>query len=352
MLKILHSAMENDTDGLNNVPFKSAEVKLYSASYDKEFTYSIEQKNAPIQVSETNVENIQSVLFTVGGTIRSELPRSRNAAWTIKPKLPPGFLGRWQHRYLPTSRLYLGIGRSVGSLYSQPFSEAPSEEQLDLNFAHYLQLLWSQYSSDILNAVRKAQEDGLASIFKAFLSAKEQRETEQQVDPKIAYDRVADFLNRQGSPGSLGTFAEFRERYAGDSSFRSVVNDINDVEIRIEQAMSPREKLQQLIQEMFSGNKTVLLQDNSVEITTYQNTGIGLNTLSSGEKHLLRIFIDTLMAGESSILIDEPEISMHIDWQRQLIKAMHQLSPSAQLILATHSPEIMADIPDDRIFRL
>ncbi|MEN8215570.1 MAG: hypothetical protein ABFS56_04190 [Pseudomonadota bacterium] len=43
---------------------------------------------------------------------------------------------------------------------------------------------------------------------------------------------------------------------------------------------------------------------------------------------------------------------MHIDWQQQLINVMTQLNPSAQIILATHSPEIMADVDDDRIFRL
>ncbi len=63
------------------------------------------------------------------------------------------------------------------------------------------------------------------------------------------------FLRRQGSPDTLGTLEEFRKRYAIDPSFRSVVSDINDVEKRIEQALSPREKLQGLIREMFSGNK-------------------------------------------------------------------------------------------------
>jgi predicted ATP-dependent endonuclease of OLD family len=58
------------------------------------------------------------------------------------------------------------------------------------------------------------------------------------------------------------------------------------------------------------------------------------------------------LAGESSLLIDEPEISMHIDWQQELISAMTTLNSSAQIILATHSPEIMADVDDDRIFRL
>lgn len=103
---------------------------------------------------------------------------------------------------------------------------------------------------------------------------------------------------------------------------------------------------------MFSGNKEVRFKDRSIDVEAQDNTTIGLSSLSSGEKQVLRIFIETLLASSSSILIDEPEISMHIDWQRQLIPALQQLNPQAQLILATHSPEVMADIDDDKIFRL
>lgn len=79
---------------------------------------------------------------------------------------------------------------------------------------------------------------------------------------------------------------------------------------------------------------------------------IALPFLSSGEKQLLFLLIETLVANVNTILIDEPELSMHVDWQKTLVRSMQLLNPNAQIILATHSPEIMADIPDDKIFRL
>jgi len=51
-------------------------------------------------------------------------------------------------------------------------------------------------------------------------------------------------------------------------------------------------------------------------------------------------------------MIDEPELSLHVDWQRRLVENMTLLNPSAQYIFATHSPEIMADVDDSKIFRL
>ena len=40
------------------------------------------------------------------------------------------------------------------------------------------------------------------------------------------------------------------------------------------------------------------------------------------------------------LLMDEPEISLHIDWQRSLIRNVRQINPNCQVIVATHSPTI------------
>jgi predicted ATP-dependent endonuclease of OLD family len=43
---------------------------------------------------------------------------------------------------------------------------------------------------------------------------------------------------------------------------------------------------------------------------------------------------------------------MHVDWQRKLVVSLQELNPAMQLIMATHSPEITADLPDKQVFRL
>lgn len=64
--------------------------------------------------------------------------------------------------------------------------------------------------------------------------------------------------------------------------------------------------------------------------------------LSSGEKQLLIIFIETLLQRQKKyiFLTDEPELSLHIAWQRKIIPAIKKLNPNAQVIAATHSPEV------------
>ena len=360
LLKILHSAMRKGSETLPSVPFHSAEVKVYSIKHDRVFTYSIQKESGkPVKHtdSEAGVEEVfdSSLDLLEESSFVADLPRSRPTElpeWDEAPPVPDGAGKRWAHRYLPTSRLY-GPLRTARSTIVERRADPFSEELLDRRYGEFLRELWRNYYADILDATRAAQEDGLASILKALLTGKKERVDEvRQVDLQVAYDRVSSFLERQGSEGALGSLEDFQKHYGENAQLRSVVSDINEIEKRIAQAAAPRDNLQALIHKMFSGNKDVLLRDKSIDVVSHDNEAIGLKSLSSGEKQVLLILIETLLAEDNSIIIDEPEMSMHLDWQRDLVQTMRQLNPGAQIILATHSPEIMADVHDDRILRL
>jgi predicted ATPase len=65
--------------------------------------------------------------------------------------------------------------------------------------------------------------------------------------------------------------------------------------------------------------------------------------LSAGEKQLIIILLTVLIQENRSfvLLIDEPEISLHTDWQENLIDNIRSLNSNAQIIIATHSPSII-----------
>jgi predicted ATP-binding protein involved in virulence len=72
---------------------------------------------------------------------------------------------------------------------------------------------------------------------------------------------------------------------------------------------------------------------------------IPLSALSSGEQHELVLFYQLLfdLQPHSLILIDEPEISLHVSWQNHFIddlKAVIKLNP-IDILIATHSPSIV-----------
>lgn len=80
-------------------------------------------------------------------------------------------------------------------------------------------------------------------------------------------------------------------------------------------------------------------------VITNEHNSISYDGLSSGEKQLLILFIETLLQRQKSFifLTDEPELSLHISWQRKIIPAIKKLNPNAQIIAATHSPEVASN---------
>ncbi|GAB02145.1 hypothetical protein ACT4_025_01070 [Acinetobacter sp. NBRC 100985] len=69
-----------------------------------------------------------------------------------------------------------------------------------------------------------------------------------------------------------------------------------------------------------------------------------MNELSSGEKQLLIILGQALLQEQKQTIYiaDEPELSLHLKWQTSLTNAITTLNPKAQIIFATHSPDIVA----------
>lgn len=72
---------------------------------------------------------------------------------------------------------------------------------------------------------------------------------------------------------------------------------------------------------------------------------LSASQLSSGEQQLLLLFCYVLTAREkpSVFIIDEPEISLNIKWQRQLIQSLLDITEGAniQFIFASHSMELL-----------
>jgi predicted ATPase len=75
--------------------------------------------------------------------------------------------------------------------------------------------------------------------------------------------------------------------------------------------------------------------------------------LSSGEKQLLIQFLEVLLQEGRTLMFiaDEPELSLHVSWQKNLLRALRKLNKNAQLIVATHSPDIVSEF-DEKIIEM
>ena len=121
---------------------------------------------------------------------------------------------------------------------------------------------------------------------------------------------------------------------------------IEDYESRQLQVTSPsRSFLDSINAFLGDSNKHLAFSDPdvlAVELPTGQTTSA--TNLSSGELQLLTLFsflyFRFAQSEEFTIIIDEPELSLHLAWQSRYLKSITSANPRAQFIVATHSPEI------------
>lgn len=100
-----------------------------------------------------------------------------------------------------------------------------------------------------------------------------------------------------------------------------------------------------LVNECFAETGKRLDNDSTKLVFYKDNIAIFPKDLSSGEKQLLIILLTVLLerGQEYVLMLDEPEISMHINWQYKLIDMILELNPEVQIILTTHSPMIFSN---------
>ena len=69
-----------------------------------------------------------------------------------------------------------------------------------------------------------------------------------------------------------------------------------------------------------------------------------VDQLSTGEQSAVRLFYYVAAHPEASVLVlDEPEVSLQMEWQKVLLEEVLGLSPWLQVLVATHSPAVVMD---------
>ncbi|MNP51398.1 hypothetical protein D3C76_1457130 [compost metagenome] len=98
------------------------------------------------------------------------------------------------------------------------------------------------------------------------------------------------------------------------------------------------------------GGKKLEIVGNQLKILVRRSEH-SVDYLSSGERHILTFLalVVTVGRGRNFLIIDEPEISLNIKWQRILMNVIQELVPLTQIIVATHSPIISKDTVDSLV---
>ncbi len=100
----------------------------------------------------------------------------------------------------------------------------------------------------------------------------------------------------------------------------------------------------------FAHKKILIDRDKGLVARTDDGQTLELDALSSGEQHELVLLYDLLFRVKPNtlVLIDEPELSLHVNWQKSFLPDLIKVVEATgyDVILATHSPFIVGDRSD------
>ena len=105
----------------------------------------------------------------------------------------------------------------------------------------------------------------------------------------------------------------------------------------------PKRRFQDLADELFAETGKKIVRNKNEIVFSQDGEELLPYTLSSGEKQMLVILLTVLVQDKQPciLLMDEPEVSLHIEWQQRIIEIIREMNPYAQLILTTHSPAMV-----------
>lgn len=110
-----------------------------------------------------------------------------------------------------------------------------------------------------------------------------------------------------------------------------------------QQISQKKTRFQDIVDELFSDTgKKIIRTANELQFTQIGEVLLPYR-LSSGEKQILIILLTVLVEDDLPyvLFMDEPEVSLHMEWQKRLVDLCIELNPNVQIILTTHSPAIV-----------
>ncbi|CAM8647473.1 COG3593 Predicted ATP-dependent endonuclease of the OLD family [Comamonadaceae bacterium] len=131
----------------------------------------------------------------------------------------------------------------------------------------------------------------------------------------------------------------------GADYLRGILKNVTDVEEERDRIVQPMRSLNYEISQYFP-NRTIEI--NGIKLGDGVNN-VAAASLSAGEKQMLSFLCYAALYNNYIFMVDEPELSLHLDWQRKLISSLTSLGSSHQYFFVTHSPAIYTKFGDFEI---
>lgn len=168
----------------------------------------------------------------------------------------------------------------------------------------------------------------------------------------------SNYIHQQLTQYILSVVSRYRDitysaKVNKDTQLDHAIHALDDISRRSESVdgeradlLKPITTLSDLVAQLY-GNRGIRMTQSL--ILGKQEPSIDSSHLSSGEKQMLSFLCYNALYRDTTFFIDEPELSLHIDWQRMLFPILLSQPSNNQFIVATHSPSIYANYQDKQL---
>lgn len=363
-MNLLHAALSVDLEGLLENDFTLITIKLFYGKKTKTIKVKKEDNDLlPFSVIEYQVSRNKYKLRIFSNDDRRVMSHYKKRAFEESMVVKNELAELVSLSSLSVYRLRSGedfeIKDKAGKRVVSPVDFRLSQ----------LRVALTQYQFELSQRARaissKLQKEVLASILYSD-SKSEHFLVPDEFDKSIEKAKLASAYNRLGVMDSeikrkinfhISSIDEAVEKFNDNNE--DVIGEINfaalDAYIRtqniIDLSLKAEESINHLYGQLnllvsilkdFMPEKSFYFESGEIEVANSREDLISIDKLSSGEKQLLILLIETLLQRNHPFvyLTDEPELSLHIEWQRKIIPAVKKINPHAQIIAATHSPEV------------
>lgn len=142
---------------------------------------------------------------------------------------------------------------------------------------------------------------------------------------------------------------EFLFKLSEVSKIISIIDKARETEKAKKAAKAPIDMFLYTVNQFIhteTNKKEICIDDDGIVfLKTGDGNEIGIQNMSSGEKQIVTFFAYLVFGlrttNQSIFIVDEPELSLHLNWQRQFVDSIMAINNNVQLIFATHAPEMI-----------
>ncbi|MGV0762311.1 AAA family ATPase [Tistrella mobilis] len=387
-IDILASALQCDEEALERLPFRKIEIVLFDKETRRKPSVLVERNGGDeggypsiiykIKASATSKPE-QMHVFSPYDIRERHIGAARSMHFDFNSRKMSSISGN--KKFLKSFIIHRDVRGELSTLIKMNWlsinrvSSVRSSSERGQNETHVDRKLreiserLERYFSELSSNANQRTRDFQQKLFRSLISGDTTFSLAGKLEGMNLHDEklaLIDIFNRFGIPKDeyLSDAEKFFDtlRVIQDSGDKSsytvgeIVNMINAHKIHSlvdewnkavsleKKTLQPRDAFIKILDSMLHRKVAKVLPSGEMIFHSRSGKELRVWELSSGEKQLFIILGEALLQkdAEWTYIADEPELSLHVDWQEVLVDNLRALNPNSQVIFATHSPDIIS----------